>query len=307
MKGVLLVNMGGPESLKEMKIFLARMFKDPYILPFRKNARYFLSFIISNTRYRKSWKKYKLIGGTPIIRATQKTVDYLQRELKDQYKVKMAFSYSSPTIENSLLAFKNEGIKNITIIPLYPQASFSTTSSVSADVVKATSRDSEFIISFVKEFYQHQGFVKFWSEIIADHINANHYEHPFLLFSAHSIPKYLVDRGDTYPNAIGESAKLIAQNLGFEFEFAYQSGMRRGEWLTPDVKVQLKSLAEAQTNEIVIVPISFVNENLETLYDIDREIIPYAKNELQITAISRVKIPEGNDLFIQLLADMVKN
>ena len=117
----------------------------------------------------------------------------------------------------------------------------------------------------------------------------------------------MVDRGDTYPNAIGESAKLIAQNLGFEFEFAYQSGMRRGEWLTPDVKVQLKSLAEAQTNEIVIVPISFVNENLETLYDIDREIIPYAKNELQITAISRVKIPEGNDLFIQLLADMVKN
>ena len=159
MTGVLLVNMGGPGSLKEMKIFLARMFKDPYILPFRKNARHFLSFIISNTRYRKSWKKYKLIGGTPIIRATQKTVDYLQRELKDQYKVKMAFSYSSTKIEDSLLAFKNEGIKNITIIPLYPQASFSTTSSVSADVVKVTSRDKEFTIRFVKEFYQHQGFV----------------------------------------------------------------------------------------------------------------------------------------------------
>ena len=78
MKGVLLVNMGGANSPAELKLFLARMFNDPYILPFGKLGRNLLSFIISNTRYKKSWKKYELIGGSPIIDATKKTVEKLQ-------------------------------------------------------------------------------------------------------------------------------------------------------------------------------------------------------------------------------------
>ena len=307
MNGVLLVNMGGPESLKEVKGFLSKMFKDPFILPFPTLIRNLLSFIISTTRYKKSWKKYELIGGTPIISGTQKTVRSLQEKLRDKYKVRMAFSYSSPLIEDSLLAFKKEGITNITVIPLYPQASFTTTSSVIAEVEKVSLQEKELNIKFVKEFYRHERFVGFWSEIIADHIIYKKHTQPFLLFSAHSIPKYLADKGDTYPTGIEQSAKLIAQNIGVEYDYAYQSGMARGEWLTPDVKVRLKALAEAGTKEIIIIPISFVNENLETLYDIDREIIPYAKNELMIESISRVKIPEANEMFIQLLADLVKN
>lgn len=305
MTGVLLVNMGGPESLEEMKVFLSNMFKDPFILPFSKPVRHLLSFIISVTRYKKSWKKYELIGGTPIIRATHKTVMCLQAKLRDQYKVRMAFSYSLPCIEESLLAFKNEGINDITVIPLYPQASFTTTSSVIADVEKVTLREKELRIKFVKEFYRREGFVRFWSEIIAEHILDKKYTNPFLLFSAHSIPKYLVEKGDTYPIAIEESAKLIARNTGIEYDYVYQSGMERGEWLTPDVKVRLKELAEAGRNEIIIIPISFVNENLETLYDIDKEIIPYAQNQLGVESISRVKIPEANELFIELLSDLV--
>ena len=307
MNGVLLVNMGGPESLKEVKGFLAKMFKDPFILPFPTPVRNLLSFIISTTRYKKSWKKYELIGGTPIIRATQKTVRGLQDKLRDKYKVKMAFSYSSPLIEESLLAFKKEGITNITVIPLYPQASYSTTSSVKADIEKVTSREKDLNIKFVKEFYQREGFIRFWSEIIAEHILVENYTHPFLLFSAHSIPKYLVDKGDTYPIGIEQSAKMIAQNIGIECDYAYQSGMSRGEWLKPDTKVRLKELAGLGIREIIIIPISFVNENLETLYDIDTEIIPYAKKELGIESISRVRIPEANELFIQLLSDLVKS
>jgi protoporphyrin/coproporphyrin ferrochelatase len=306
MTGVLLVNMGGPESLEEMKVFLSNMFRDPFILPFNKPLRHLLSFVISSTRYKKSWKKYELIGGTPIISGTHKTVLSLQAKLRDKYKVRMAFSYSSPFIEESLLAFKNEGINDIVVIPLYPQASLTTTSSVIADVEKVTSREKELNIKFVKEFYRHDGFVRFWSEIISAHILDKKYTKPFLLFSAHSIPKYLVDKGDTYPIGIEQSAKMIAQNIGIECDYAYQSGMSRGEWLTPDTKVRLKELAGLGIKEIIIIPISFVNENLETLYDVDNEIIPYAKNELGIESISRVRIPEANELFIQLLSDLVK-
>ncbi|MFH0867443.1 MAG: ferrochelatase, partial [Bacteroidota bacterium] len=109
MIGILLVNMGGASSLKEMKMFLSRMFNDPFILPYGKTIRILLSFIISNSRYKKSWKKYELIGGTPIIRVTQKIVHVLQNEIPDSFQVKMAFSYTSPFIHESMESFHNSG------------------------------------------------------------------------------------------------------------------------------------------------------------------------------------------------------
>lgn len=307
MTGLLLVNMGGPDSQEEMKQFLMRMFRDPFIIPFSKPVRYLLSYIISNLRYKKSWKKYELIGGTPIISSTGKIVKSLQSILNSRYNVKMAFSYSSPFIKESLLDFRNEGTKNIIVIPLYPQAGFSTTSSVSAEINKVCYQINDLNINVLNEFYKHDGFIKFWSEIISEHILEKQYRHPFLLFSAHSIPLYLVNKGDTYPVGITESAKMIARNIGTEHEIAYQSGMRSGKWLTPDTKQRLKELAGLGISEIVVVPISFVSENLETLYDLDYDIIPHARNELGIKSVSRVKIPEAHDLFIRLLADLVKN
>jgi len=273
-----------------MRIFLKKMFNDPFILPFSKPVRWFLSWIISSLRYRKSWKKYQLIGGTPIVKATKKTVERLQQQLGDKYLVSMAFSYSPPLLKKSCSLFKKEGIHDIIIIPLYPQSSYSTTSSVKADVEKHFP-SNQFSIRFIKEFYQHQLFVEFWSEIISKHIVESRYTHPFLLFSAHSIPKLLEDKGDTYPWAIAESANSIAKNLGLKYNFAYQSGLKRGEWLGPDVKEKLKDLAESGVDEIILIPISFVNENLETLYDLDHDIIPFSINKLGLKSISILRIP----------------
>jgi len=306
MTGVLLVNMGGPESSKQMRIFLKNMFKDPFILPYSKPIRCLLALIISYTRYKKSWEKYKLIGGTPIVKATQKTVQRLQEKLGSKYKVSMAFSYSSPLIKKSCLQFIKEGIHDITIIPLYPQASYSTTSSVKADVEKAIPSKGQFNIRFIKEFYENELFIEFWSDLITKHITEFHYTRPFLLFSAHSIPQYLQDKGDNYPWAIALCSNRIAKKSGLEYDFAYQSGMKRGKWLEPNTKDKLKELNESGKKEIILVPISFVNENLETLYDLDRDILPYANKDLGIKSISRVKIPEGSDSFINLLSDLIE-
>lgn len=303
MIGVLLVNMGGARSPVEMKAFLACMFRDPRILPFGKVFRNILSFIISNARYKSSWKKYELIGGTPIIEATRATMIALREELNHSCSVKMAFSYSSPTIEEGLLAFKQEGIREIVVIPLYPQASFSTTGSVRDEVQRIASKVNTFDIRFKNEFFRHLGFIDFWSKNITAHIKAEGLSSPYLLFSAHSIPQFMVDKGDTYPRAIAESAGLIAGSLGLTFGVTYQSGIRGSKWVGPDVKESLKLVTGKP--EIVMIPISFVNENLETLYDIDKVIIPYAKNELGIKQISRVRIPEASNSFIRLLADIV--
>ncbi len=305
MTGVLLVNMGGAESPEEMKTFLSRMFKDPYILPFGKTGRNLLAFIISTTRHKKSWKKYQLIGGTPIIKATEKSKQLLQGSLGSDYQVEMAFSYSQPLISESLYNFIDKGIKDIVIVPLYPQSSFSTRVSVESDVKKVSEKEN-LNIRFVKEFYQKELYIEFWANLISDHIKEKNYKKPLLLFSAHSIPEYMVDKGDTYPRAILESATLISNHMELDFDVVYQSGMS-GKWIGPDVNDRLKEMATEGKEEIIIIPISFVNENLETLYDIDKIIVPFASNKLGIKSISRVRIPEGDENFIKLLNHLIVN
>ena len=306
MTGVLLINMGGANSPEELKAFLARMFKDPFILPFGKLGRNLLSYIISNTRYKKSWEKYLAIGGSPIIEATEKTKQALQEKLGANFNVKIAFSYSAPLIKDAIRSFKDDGIPQLKVIPLYPQASYSTTDSVQSDVNDAISGVTNIEMNFNREFYDHPDFVNFWTKLIKNHITENPCTDPLLLFSAHSIPKALVDKGDTYPQAIQASAKAIAESLSCKWEVAYQSGMKRSGWIGPDVISALKNLAEKGEDNIIIIPISFVNENLETLYDIDQQILPAARKIPGIKNISRVKIPVADPQFINLLCKLAK-
>ena len=306
MKGVLLVNMGGPESPEELKIFLSRMFKDPAILPYGKVVRHLLSFVISRSRYKKSWKKYQIIGGTPLVASTTKTANALQLALGESYSVRYAFSYSNPNIRKSISDFRKEGIGDITVIPLYPHSSHTTTSSVKMELEAVIDGDPFFKVFFVDEFYQHPGFVAFWISQIKKHVEENAIENPILVFSAHSIPEHFVLQGDTYPTGIVNSSALIAEKMGYHYEAAFQSGMRRGTWIGPDVREHLKILAEEEVDNLVLVPISFVHENLETLYDLDRELIPYAKDSLGFKEVSRVKLPQADPLFVSLLVDLVQ-
>lgn len=302
----MLVNMGGPNSPEELKKFLSRMFKDPAILPYGKLVRNILSFIISRSRYHKSWKKYQLIGGTPLIGSTIKTANALQLVLGETFVVKYAFSYSSPDIQTSLSDFKKEGISEIAVMPLYPQSSHTTTSSVKADLKKVTERDPFFKVKVVEEFYDHPGFINFWVHNISKHIEKYGINDPTLVFSAHSIPEYHVLNGDTYPTGIINSAALIATRLGYHYEAAFQSGMRRGAWIGPDVRAHLKTMAEEGIDNLVLIPISFVHENLETLYDLDKELIPFATDILGFSNVTRVQLPEADPLFVSMLADLVQ-
>ena len=306
MKGVLLVNMGGPESPEELKIFLSRMFRDPAILPYGKVTRYFLSFVISRSRYKKSWKKYQLIGGTPLVASTIQTVEALQGALGESFSVRHAFSYSNPNIGKTLTDFRKDGIGDVTVIPLYPQSSQTTTSSVTRELGNFIAGDPFFKITVVEEFYRHPGFVAFWTSQIKKHIAENVITEPTLVFSAHSIPEYRVVLGDTYPTGIVNSAALIAEEMGYHYEAAFQSGMKRGAWIGPDLREHLKILAEEQIDNLIVIPISFVHENLETLYDLDLDIIPFAKDSLGIKHISRVKLPQADPLFVSLLVDLVQ-
>lgn len=302
MRGVLLVNMGGPESREELRQFYKLMFLDKHIIPAPFLIRKFLSFYISYTRDKQGWKRYEKIGGTPLKRNTTLLVDKLQLALGNKYIVKEAYSYSNPLINDALLDLYEKEIKDIIVVPLYPQASISTTSSVISDVSNFKKKYSGVNIQVVPEFYENSDFIEYWAENIKIHCTDCNLKKPLLLFSAHSIPVSLITKGDTYQKAIEVSAKLISEKAKLDFRVSYQSGLNPKTWLGPGTKEYIEQLSSEGFREIVIIPISFVSENLETLYDLDNDIVPNLSKKLQIN-LTRVQIPSVQSNFVNMLAN----
>lgn len=305
MIGVLLINMGSPENIWDVRLFLRLMFMDKKIIPAPYIVRKFLSLYISTTRYKKSWEKYKKIGGSPLKNDTEKIAFLLQESLGNKFNVKIAFSYSKPFIKNSILELINEGISDIIAIPLYPQRSITTTDSVVFEINKTIELFKQVNIKIINEFYSNHLFVDFWKEAINYHIIKHNLNNPLLLFSAHSIPNSFIKKGDSYKYAVEESSRLIAESLGLNYKLSYQSGMNSKTWLGPDTNDVINKLALTNEKEIVLIPISFVSENLETLLDIDQVIIRNFKKKYPLINLSRVKIPVANKKFNELLKELV--
>jgi len=305
MTGVMLVNMGSPTSQKEMKHFLFHMFCDPAILPFPGLQRYLLAFLISRIRYRSSWKKYILIGSSPLKESMRAIETALAVELGSGYLVTSAYSYSSPTIRQSLENFIKKGITSIKVIPTYPQSSFSTTGSVRMALAKEVKKHPVIRISVSESFSGDKSFIAYWVSLIQETIKKNGYDLPVLLFSAHAIPVYHVEKGDTYVDEIKATAFCIANACGLPYRIAYQSKIGKVKWVGPDTKEDLREIKNKGTDQVVLVPISFINENLETLYDLDTEIIPYGKNTLGFNNICRVNIPVTHPMLIETFKKLV--
>jgi len=307
MTGVLLVNMGSPLSKKEMRQFLFNMFSDKAILPFPTLPRTLLALMISTFRYSGSWEKYQLIGGSKLKDSMAVITRELASEIGKDYLVSAAYSYSSPTILTEIEGFRSKGITNIKVITMYPHSSISTTESVKTDLDKIRKKYPELRISELGVYGENENFINYWVDIIQEAIQRQSYKNPTLVFSAHSIPAYLVEQGDTYVDEINASAKLIAGKLGLQYRVAFQSKIGKVKWVDPDTKDCLKTMKEENIDEIMLIPISFVNENLETAYDQGIEIAPFGKNELGIKNICRVEIPQSHPLLIavfkQLLAE----
>jgi len=305
MKGILLVNMGSPSSQKEMREFLFNMFSDKAILPLPFVLRKFLAFVISTTRYKNSWKKYELIGGSPLIGSMAAMNTSLSKMLGANFDVFTAYSYSSPSIKNGIDYFAKKGIEQIKVLSMYPQTSITTTVSVKRDVDNARKKYSNLSISMVGAYYQEKQFIHFWTDLISETLTQKEYNNPTLLFSAHAIPAYLVEQGDSYVTEIEESARLIAKELNLPYKVSYQSKIGKLKWVGPDTMALMEQMKAEDYNEIVIVPISFINENLETLYDLDTEIIPHAQTELKIKQICRVHIPPVHPAIIESFKNII--
>ncbi len=295
-KSYLIVSMGGPRSEKDIPIFLKNMFLDYHILPFNILIRKLLAFFISKFRPKKVIPHYKKIGfPSPIITQTEAQAQFLRKYLKDD--IKIAFSYINPYVKDVIKTLS----KYIVLVPMYPHYSFSTFQAVIDDAKKNKFSYQKLFV--IKPFYNKDFFINFYKREIVKALKKVTGK-TLILFSAHSIPLYLVEKfKDPYPQQIKVSVELIMKNINTPYEIAYQSKVGKVDWLTPSVEDVMSKLRSYYDN-LILVPISFLCEHLETLYELNIEYKNLAK-KMGYKNIIRIPTPQIDDLFIKGLANYI--
>ncbi|WP_428023473.1 ferrochelatase [Arcobacter sp.] len=303
-KALVLLNMGGPRDKDELEMFLRNMFNDKNIITVKSDIlRSFIASMIVLTRKNSAWLNYEAIGGSsPINKLTEDLVAKLNRTF-DDFEVFQVMRYTPPFAPKCVQQLKQKGIKDVILLPLYPQYSTTTTKSSVEDFLDIAK--DEFNIKIIDPFYRNQ---KFNNKIVSDIINsvtdAKSYN---LIFSAHGLPQKIVDAGDPYEKQINEHVEILSKILeskGIEFEsisLAYQSKVGPMKWLTPSLEDRLSELKD---KNVLIYPIAFIIDNSETKFELHIEYEEIAK-KLGIKDYKVVSCVNDSDEFIEVIKDLI--
>lgn len=314
--GVLLLNLGGPEQLDDVRPFLFNLFSDPEIIrlpvPWLQRP---LAWMISSSRARKSQENYKKIGGgSPLRRITEEQAQALQQELTHKGQdasIYVGMRYWYPFTEEAIARIKRDRVDKLVILPLYPQFSISTSGSSFRLLQRLWDEDpslNQIEHTVIASWYDRPGYLRAMADLIAQQLDQfpnPHEVHVF--FSAHGVPvSYVEEAGDPYQREIEACTSLIMQTLNRSnpHTLAYQSRVGPVEWLKPYTEEAIVALAEQGVKNLLVVPISFVSEHIETLEEIDIEYREVAE-EAGIEHFQRVPALNTHPLFIADLADMV--
>jgi len=314
--GVLLLNLGGPDNLEDVRPFLYNLFSDPEIIrlpsPLLQAP---LAWLISTLRFKKSQDNYKKIGGgSPLRRITEAQGAALRSQLQQNghdVNVYIGMRYWNPFTEEAIARIKQDKIEELVVLPLYPQFSISTTGSSFRLLDRIWQADPELQkikYTVVPSWYDNSGYLQSMANLIEKTLEkVKNPSEAHIFFSAHGVPvSYIEEAGDPYQKEIESCAALIMSKLNRTnpYKLAYQSRVGPVEWLQPYTDIAIKELAEQGVKELVVVPISFVSEHIETLEEIDMEYREIAEHA-GIETFARVPAPDTDPTFIQALADIV--
>lgn len=319
--GVLLLNLGGPDTLQDVQPFLFNLFADPDIIRLPRLFRFLqrpLAQFISVFRAAKSREGYAAIGGgSPLRKITYEQADALKvaLEMKNVLaKVYVGMRYWHPFTEEAIEQIKRDRITKLVVLPLYPQFSISTSGS-SIRLLKSIFCQDEYLVkmpnAIISSWYQRQGYIKAMANLIEKELQR--FASPdkvMIFFSAHGVPvTYVKKAGDPYKSQMEESVGLIMQEmkergLYNQHTLAYQSRVGPVEWLKPYTDETIVQLGQKGVKNLLAVPISFVSEHIETLEEIDMEYKNLAL-ESGIENWGRVPALGCEPVFISDLADAV--
>ena len=308
-EAVVLLNMGGPNNLDEVEVFLKNMFSDKNILTMKSNLlRKFIGGMIVFTRTEKSQDIYRQIGGkSPIVGHTKELVKKLQDRLGSDVMVDFAMRYTPPFAKEVIERINKEEVEKIYLIPLYPQYSTTTTKSSLEDFeeVYHLSRADAVLVE-IKHFFENESYNKAVIARIKEQMSDAKYEEFDMIFSAHGLPQKVIDAGDVYERHVKKHIEILKKKLeeeGMNFHevhLAYQSKVGPMEWLKPSLGDKLESIKD---KGVVIFPIAFTIDNSETDFELEIEYREIAE-ELGIKEYKVCRCPNDSDFFVDALQEI---
>lgn len=316
--GVVLCNLGGPRDLQDVQPFLYRLFIDEEVIPIKLKgiARKIFAYSVSHLRARKTRKKYAKIGGkSPINENTEKQRIALEKYLslhysEHEFTVVTAMRFGYPNAVQAFEVLQKNLVDKIILLPLYPHYSHNTTQAA-IDIFQKICIEKQYKnpVYAVQTYHTHTYYIQAVNQRIDEQINLlENTQNTVLVFSAHGIPVREILKGDPYQKHIEESVQAImkARNHDFPHILSYQSRVGPMEWLKPYTHQVLEQLAEQNINNVILIPISFVSDHLETLYEIGVEYAQLAK-KLNIPYFTFTKGLNDHPLFIRCLGELIKN
>jgi ferrochelatase len=281
-KGVLLFNLGGPENQQDVRPFLYNLFSDPEIIRIKSDVlRRMLAWLIASTRQGKSRDLYRQIGGgSPLRKITEDQAAALSDALHARGEdacVYVGMRCWKPTIDEAVDRILKEGITRLFLLPLFPQYSVTTTGSCLKyfqAVDKKLGLSAKMEISTIESWYDEPLYIEAMADLIREGLcsfSGGEPEKIHLLYSAHSIPANYVNEGDPYLEQTKRSMEMVNALLGnvHPFTLAFQSKVGPVKWLSPSTRGVLTQLGRKENTRVLVVPISFVSDHIETLQEID--------------------------------------
>lgn len=315
-RGVLLFNLGGPETLDDVRPFLYNLFSDPDIIHIKSNvARKMLAWVISTVRQGKSRDLYRQIGGgSPLRRITEDQAAALRAVLGSrnmEAQVYVGMRCWKPSIDDAVSKILEDRISQLVLLPLFPQYSVTTTGSC-LKYFRALDQklglSSKMQVLAIESWCDERLYIESMAELIEkrlQELSMTGHGQIDLLYSAHSIPAGYVEAGDPFLEQTRRSVVLINEQLGnrHESRLAFQSKVGPVKWLGPSTRDVVMEMGRKGSARVLAIPISFVSDHIETLQEIDIQYKRLAEQS-GIREFRRTESLNVYPKFIEALADM---
>jgi ferrochelatase len=315
--GVLLFNLGGPDTLDDVRPFLFNLFADPDIirLPWRAMQKP-LAWLISTQRHKKSRGYYEKIGGgSPLRKITQEQADALGQSLNRRginARAYVGMRYWNPYIVEALDQIRRDRVTHLVVLPLYPQFSVSTTGSSLNEMTALIRKNGEYAprVTMICSWEDDPHYIDSLAATVREELSKFPDQNParaHIVFSAHSVPVRYIEEGDPYLEQTRQTVRLVMERLGADrpHTLSFQSKVGPVKWLEPATNETIPRLAREGVSQMLLVPVSFVSEHSETLYEMDI-LYGHLAEESGVAHYRRAPALNCRPDFIEALASLVE-